>query len=133
MRLLLILFLLAVLSSISFAADQEPSSSSSSEAQVSPPSLILSDSDSGLPSRTNSSQSSERDARWNRKPSWQIPLNSAGDVCYTMRTYKVKATERLSKNEKGTRGYSTCLFARDYELRSADIRGDRSETTSRWK
>ena len=41
MRLLLILFLLAVLSSISFAADQEPSSSSSSEAQVSPPSLIF--------------------------------------------------------------------------------------------
>lgn len=41
------------------------------------------------------------------------------DLCYTMRTYKVKRTERLSDNESGRRGYSTCELAKNYQVRSA--------------
>jgi hypothetical protein len=43
-----------------------------------------------------------------------------GEVCYTMRSYKVKRTERLADNESGHRGYSTCERASGYHLRSAD-------------
>jgi hypothetical protein len=44
----------------------------------------------------------------------------AGDanVCYTMRSYKVKRTERLNDNESGVTGYSTCEMASTYKLRS---------------
>lgn len=43
-----------------------------------------------------------------------------GEVCYTMRSYKVKRTERLADNESGHRGYSTCESASGYHVRSAD-------------
>ena len=43
-----------------------------------------------------------------------------GDVCYTMRSYKVKRTERLADNETDHRGYSTCEMASSYHVRSAD-------------
>jgi hypothetical protein len=42
------------------------------------------------------------------------------DVCYTMRTYKVKRTERLTDRQRGRRGYTTCEMAGNYRLRSAD-------------
>jgi hypothetical protein len=46
----------------------------------------------------------------------------AGDanVCYTMRSYKVKRTERLAANESGVTGYSTCEMAATYKLRSTE-------------
>ncbi|HEY4054384.1 MAG TPA: hypothetical protein VGL74_11600 [Terriglobales bacterium] len=128
----LLLLAMAVFSSASFAADQGHSRSSSVEAaQPSQPTIIFSDSDalpySGL---TNTRESGVSDARWDRKPSWHLHLNPARDVCYTMRMYKVKATERLNENETGTRGFSTCQFARDYQLRSADMRDDDRSTTA---
>jgi hypothetical protein len=46
--------------------------------------------------------------------------NINGDVCYTMRSYKVKRTERLADNESGQRGYSTCEMASSYHVRSAN-------------
>jgi hypothetical protein len=45
-----------------------------------------------------------------------------GDVCYTMRSYKVKRTERLADNENGGRGYSMCEMASSYRVRSADAK-----------
>lgn len=45
-----------------------------------------------------------------------------GDVCYTLRTYKVKRTERLKDAENGRRGYTTCEMAAGYQLRSADAK-----------
>src|SRR5690349_17160930 len=42
-----------------------------------------------------------------------------GNVCLTMRSYKVKRTERLSDNESGMRGYSTCEMARNYDIRTS--------------
>lgn len=45
-----------------------------------------------------------------------------GDVCYTMRSYKVKRTERLKDDQTGLRGYSTCEKASDYQFRSADAK-----------
>jgi hypothetical protein len=41
------------------------------------------------------------------------------ELCYTMRTYKVKRTERLADDESGMRGYSTCELAKNYQVRSA--------------
>ena len=45
-----------------------------------------------------------------------------GDVCLTMRSYKVKRTERLSGNQSGVRGYSTCEMARNYDIRTSEGR-----------
>jgi hypothetical protein len=42
------------------------------------------------------------------------------DVCYTIRTYKVKRTERLTDRQRSLRGYATCEMAGNYRLRSAD-------------
>jgi hypothetical protein len=41
------------------------------------------------------------------------------DVCYTMRTYKVKRKEHFADGESGSRGYSTCELATNYQVRSA--------------
>jgi hypothetical protein len=46
--------------------------------------------------------------------------NANESVCYTMRSYKVKRTERLDDNQSGVRGYSTCEMASGYRLRSAE-------------
>jgi hypothetical protein len=40
-------------------------------------------------------------------------------ACLTLRIYKVKRTERLADNESGMRGYTTCEFASNYQVRSA--------------
>jgi hypothetical protein len=47
-------------------------------------------------------------------------LDSQGNVCYTMRTYKVKPQERFAENESARAGYSKCEMASAYRLRSAD-------------
>jgi hypothetical protein len=41
------------------------------------------------------------------------------DLCYTMRTYKVKRKEHFADGESGSRGYSTCELATNYQVRSA--------------
>lgn len=43
-----------------------------------------------------------------------------GDVCYTMRTYKVKPSERMRDRENLFRGYSECAMASNFEIRSAE-------------
>ena len=54
----------------------------------------------------------------------QLGVESRADadqnVCYTMRSYKVKRTERLADNQSGLRAYSTCEMASSYRLRSAE-------------
>ncbi len=61
-----------------------------------------------------------------RTPDSSVPdassqtLNSQGNVCYTMRSYKVKRRERFAENESGRASYSTCEMASAYRLRSAD-------------
>jgi hypothetical protein len=42
-----------------------------------------------------------------------------GNVCYTMRMYKLKPTERLSDGERVSRAYTTCEMASNYQYRSA--------------
>jgi hypothetical protein len=63
---------------------------------------------------------------WKQKQAWVVPLNASNDVCYTLRTYKVRRTERLSDNENGQRSYTTCQFAVDFQFRSADARVEES-------
>jgi hypothetical protein len=43
-----------------------------------------------------------------------------GDVCYTMRSYKVKRKERFAEGESGRTRYSTCESASSFHIRSAD-------------
>ena len=45
-------------------------------------------------------------------------LNPQSGVCFTMRTFKVKPTERL-QDENGMRGYSTCQMGSEYRVRNA--------------
>ena len=42
---------------------------------------------------------------------------SSGGLCYSMRTYKVKRTERLGSGESASRGYSTCELAANFQFR----------------
>ena len=55
------------------------------------------------------------------EPGQRVDLNPRAGVCFTMRTYKVKPTERLRDNESGSAGYSTCQMGSNYKVRSADI------------
>jgi hypothetical protein len=75
---------------------------------------------------TDSREPSPADARSDRKPAWRVPLNAANGICYTVRMYRVKSTERLSDSESGMRGYSTCQFAGDYQVRSAGAQDENS-------
>ena len=43
-----------------------------------------------------------------------------GDVCYAMRTYKVRPTERIREHENFFRGYSECEMASNFQIRSAE-------------
>ena len=47
-------------------------------------------------------------------------INPDANVCFTMRSYKMKRTERLANNEHGLTGYSTCAMGSSFRLRSAD-------------
>lgn len=42
------------------------------------------------------------------------------NLCYTMRTYMMKPSERFANGESGFRGYSSCQLASSYRIRSAD-------------
>jgi hypothetical protein len=42
------------------------------------------------------------------------------NVCYTMRSYKVKRKERFAEGERGPTGYSTCQSASSFHIRWAD-------------
>jgi len=75
---------------------------------------------------SDSREPGSADGRPNQKATWHISLNEANGICYTVRMYKVKETERLSDGETGMRGYSTCQFARDYQVRSADSQYENS-------
>jgi hypothetical protein len=50
----------------------------------------------------------------------RIGINLDASVCFTMRSYRVKRTERLANNEHGLTGYSTCEMGSSFRLRSAD-------------
>ena len=42
------------------------------------------------------------------------------NVCYTMRSYKVKRKERFAEGERGRLGYPTCEKASTFHVRSTD-------------
>lgn len=46
--------------------------------------------------------------------------DGSSDVCYTLRTYKVKPTERIRDHENSFRGYSECEMASTFQIRSAE-------------
>jgi hypothetical protein len=56
---------------------------------------------------------------WLREPEKRVEMSPFAGVCFTMRTYKVKSTERLQDNESGMKGYSTCQMGSDYRVRTA--------------
>jgi len=125
---LLLLLAMAVLSSASFGADdRKPSRPSSfSGKPVHPTKTPLSE-QTILPSPSVfESRELNSGTSWKQKGAWVVPLNASNDVCYTLRTYKVRRTERLSDNENGQRSYTTCQFAADFQFRSADARVEES-------
>ena len=121
-RRIQLLLVIAALTSGAFAADEQKISQPAGSAQspVSQSAIVSADLRVGSSSIVSDSREpSPADARSDRKLTWRVPPNAANGICYTVRMYKVKATERLSDSESGMRGYSTCQFARDYQVRSA--------------
>lgn len=57
--------------------------------------------------------------------------NVHGDVCYTLRTYKVKPTERIRDHENPLQGYSECEMASDFQIRSAEAHQKKPATRLR--
>lgn len=55
-----------------------------------------------------------------RKRAGRSLADSNGDVCFTMRVYKIKPTERIREGETVDRGYSECEMASDYQIHSAE-------------
>lgn len=49
-----------------------------------------------------------------------------GDVCYTMRSYKVQPSERIREHESVLRGYSECEVASNFQIRSAEAHQKKS-------
>jgi len=49
-----------------------------------------------------------------------LEADANDNVCYTMRSYKVKRKERFADDERVRSGYSTCEKASNFHLRSAD-------------
>ncbi len=124
-----LLLLIVAFSSGAFAADEQKISKAASSTQslFSQSAIVSADLRVGPYSGfSDSREHSSADTSSDRKATWHIPLNEANGICYTVRMYKVKGTERLSDGETGMRGYSTCQFARDYQVRSAGAQDENS-------
>ncbi len=81
---------------------------------------------SGLSSGLIFAEAKPRDS--NQLPAWAVPLAKSDDgVCYTMRMYKLKRKEHLAARENGSRGYSTCELASNYQFRSAIVHTQTAE------
>lgn len=50
----------------------------------------------------------------------RVNLSPLAGVCFTMRSYKVKRTERFREDESAATAYSTCQLGLSYEVRSVD-------------
>jgi hypothetical protein len=53
-----------------------------------------------------------------------VPLPDQ-DVCYTIRSYKVKPAERIKDGESGAAGYTTCELGSSYRIRLAEAPASR--------
>jgi hypothetical protein len=122
----LLYLLLAALSAGSAMAGDEDSQN--------PPALSLNNgvvADSGTNSVADvltygwSSQRPPRANSWKRKlRSREMALDANGDVCYTMRSYKVKPKERFDEGENPGVSYSTCQLASSFRVRSANAESE---------
>jgi hypothetical protein len=109
---LFFLLILLLISEVSLCANAADKSSPSPDSQ-------------SFASHQNSALSERFDATRHQfgllDPSGDLGAGEA-NVCYTMRSYKVKRTERLNDNESGVTGYSICEMASTYKLRSQSAR-----------
>jgi hypothetical protein len=126
MSLLRSVFFLAVVAaaSLSLAADKQANpSAAGSEATLATQAVSPEPSAFGVAPSTRDPKE-EVPTRPHALPAGQKVLTLApgtldGTVCLTLRTYRVKRTERLSENESGMIGYSNCQMASKFRVRSA--------------
>jgi hypothetical protein len=119
--LFLIVVLISGFKTSALAADDKAQSESSASLQNQTADLALfGQPDDDMPASSDLFFLKNR-PRLNLSPPTEPPkfaiLNDAD--CYTMRMYKVKRKERFADGESGTRGYSTCELASNYQIRSA--------------
>lgn len=62
-----------------------------------------------------------------RRQDHGVSLAPRGGVCYVMRSYKVKPTERVRDYENFSRGYSECEMASSFQIRSAEAHQKKPE------
>jgi hypothetical protein len=97
------------------AADNLPSAATTGQCRI--PTV---QSGSGAPSRVVLDGKTDAPFIKYMRAGQRIDPNPLADTCFTMRTYKVKPTERLRENESGSTEYSTCQMGSNYRIRSAD-------------
>lgn len=119
MKLLGFLLLSVVFVSAAMAADK-PASVAASEQSRTP----IAQTDSGattltLPPYEFVIAQLDRSKRVNQNIDRRANLNPLAAVCFTMRSYKVKRTERFRDDEGAATAYSTCQLGANYNFRSA--------------
>jgi hypothetical protein len=119
-----LLFLLV----ISFLAGSAYAADDGSDTQASNGSLLNQTADPALFGQTAENQPKSSDLFFLKTRPRLDLSTSAGQArsavlidrdCYTMRMYKVKRKEHFADGESGTRGYTTCELASNYQVRSA--------------
>jgi hypothetical protein len=115
-KLLGFLLLSVVFVSAAMAADKATSAAASDQ-----PRLSIAQTDSGAVSLAAPSYESviaqlDRTKHVDRR----VNLNPLAGVCFTMRSYKVKRTERFRDDESAATAYSTCQVGLGYTVRSVD-------------
>ena len=112
-------FLLAGMTTVGYSQAKPQTSPTSTDNQI----FELAESNSNqsvLPNLTDPFSKPDASSGTLQLVAPEVGVESRADVCYTIRSYKVKRTERLTDNQDGVRGYSTCEMASSYRLRSAD-------------
>jgi hypothetical protein len=122
LRKSLLILLIAALCSLAIAADQ---SSATSSTQPTINARTLHSVPTLWPSGVNPAKGYTFDTAppnikldTNAHGTW-VPGYLHGDVCLTMRMYKVKRTERIFDSERAFRGYTTCEMASNYQIRTS--------------
>jgi len=138
MRFRELLFLLAALTSVTglAAAVDGPSSAESQDAYVIANRQAALNSQSkqsgsvGKPTNTHKGPAEAPSITWNITPKFRGTIDFQAlvnrDLCYTMRTYKVRPSEHMQENQSGFLGYSSCQQAPTFQFRSADDQGQKA-------
>ena len=97
------------------AADDVPSAATSGQYRI-----PIKESGSGAPAMAVLDGRTDAPFIRSMRTGQRIDPSPLAGTCFTMRTYKVKPTERLRDDDSSSTEYSICQMGSNYRIRSAD-------------